>query len=285
MKLTVLASGSSGNATFVEAGRTRILVDAGIGPKNLARKLTETNATGLPQAIVITHGHGDHVGHCARIGKALKIPVYASESTARTTHLGDRQRVKVFGARSPFVVGDITVSPLPIPHDAAQVALVFTHAGRSAAIVTDLGEVPPRLPDHLAECDVLLVESNHDPEMLESGPYPAFLKRRVASARGHLSNFQTHALLRKLSPRTHTVVLMHLSRTNNRADLALDVARDAIGNRPVKLFAARQDDARVFDANDDAHHRRAHPRTRSAAQLAFDFSAPRESCAGTPASP
>jgi phosphoribosyl 1,2-cyclic phosphodiesterase len=285
MKVTVLASGSSGNATFVEAGDTRILVDAGIGPKVLARKLAQTGAGGPPQAIVVTHGHGDHVGECARIGKALKIPVYASESTARTAYLGDRSRVKVFGARSPFVIGDITISPLPIPHDAAQVALVFSYDGRSAGLVTDLGEVPPRLPEHLAPCDVLLIESNHDPEMLESGPYPQFLKRRVASSRGHLSNFQTHALLRKLSPRTHTVVLMHLSRTNNRADIALEIARDAIGSRPVKLTAALQDDARVFDTNDDAHHAKTRTPRRSGAQLAFDFSAPRESYAGTPASP
>ncbi len=281
MKVTVLASGSSGNATFVESNGTRILVDAGIGPRILARKLAESGAGGPPEAIVITHGHGDHVGECARIAKGLKIPVYASESTARTAHLGDRSRVRVFGARSEFTIGTITVSPLPIPHDAAQVALVFGDGTRNVGLATDLGEVPPKLAEHLAGCDVLLIESNHDPEMLENGPYPRFLKKRISSSRGHLSNMQTHALLRRLSPRTHTVVLMHLSRTNNRADLALEIARDALAGRDVRLTAAEQDDASVFDAADDAHVARSRPVVRVREQLAFEFTAPRASCGDT----
>ncbi|MEI8258374.1 MAG: MBL fold metallo-hydrolase, partial [Deltaproteobacteria bacterium] len=239
-----------------------------------ARKLLETEAGGPPDAIVITHGHADHVGNCGRIAKKLRIPVYASESTARTARLGDRSRVRVYGARTVFTIGSITVSPMPIPHDAAQVALVFSNGTRSVGLATDLGEVPPRLPEHFATCDVLLIESNHDPDMLANGPYPLFLKRRIASASGHLSNQQTHALLRALSPRTHTVVLMHLSEKNNLQDLALAVARDALTGRTVKLFAATQDDARVFDANDDAHHVAPPPAPVPASrrtQLAFDF--------------
>ncbi len=271
MRITIMASGSAGNATLVEAGGTRILVDAGIAPDALARKLRETEAGGPPDAIVITHGHADHVGNCGRIAKKLRIPVYASESTSRTARLGDRARVRVYGARTAFTIGGIAVSPLPVPHDAAQVALVLSSATRSVGIVTDLGEVPPALVEHLAACDVLLIESNHDPHMLATGPYPAFLKRRIASSRGHLSNQQTHALLRALSPRTHTVVLMHLSETNNLADVALAVARDALGARTVKLFAAAQDDGRVFDADDDAHHVPPPVPASRRAQLAFDF--------------
>lgn len=242
-----MASGSAGNAALVEAGDTRILVDAGIAPDTLARKLQETAAGGPPDAIVITHGHADHVGNCGRIAKDLRIPVYASESTARTARLGDRSRVRVFGARTAFTIRDVTICPMPVPHDAPQVALVFSTAASALGLATDLGEVPEALPAHLATCDVLLIESNHDPHMLATGPYSTVLKHRVASSSGHLSNLQTHALLRALSPRTHTVVLMHLSATNNLPELAMAVARDALSGRDVKVFAARQDDARVFD--------------------------------------
>jgi phosphoribosyl 1,2-cyclic phosphodiesterase len=239
----ILASGSAGNATLFESRRTRILVDAGIGPRNLARKLRETGAGGLPTGIVITHAHGDHVGECARLADKFDIPVYASESTARTARLGDRSRVRVFGARAAFQIGAFVVTPCPLPHDAAQVSLVFDDGSARAGLATDLGEVPPSLPDHLADCDVLLIESNHDAEMLATGPYPAFLKKRIASARGHLSNHQTHGLLRRLGPRTRTVVLMHLSETNNTPAIALEVASDALSRRPVRLLAARQDEA------------------------------------------
>src|SRR5262249_9604166 len=120
-------------------------------------------------------------------------------------------------------------------HDAAQVALVVEGGGRRAAIVTDLGEVPPALPAALARCDVALIESNHDPEMLHRGPYPAFLKRRVASARGHLSNQQAHPLLRAPPGETPPVVLMHRSRTNNPPAPAPEPARAALSARATRL--------------------------------------------------
>ncbi|MFT3766241.1 MAG: MBL fold metallo-hydrolase [Minicystis sp.] len=248
MKITILASGSGGNATVFEAGGTRVLVDAGIGPRALATRLAESGTEGLPDAVVLTHEHADHFGQCLRIAKKLKIPIWASEATARDERLRGRPDVKVFGMREPFAIGAVTVAPLPLPHDAAQVALVIEGAGRRAAIVTDLGEVPAALPAHLARCDVALIESNHDPEMLRRGPYPWFLKRRIASARGHLSNQQAHALLRTLPRETHTVVLMHLSQTNNRPDVALDVARDALAGRGTRVLVAPPTGTVVLEA-------------------------------------
>jgi phosphoribosyl 1,2-cyclic phosphodiesterase len=248
MKVSILASGSSGNATLFEAGGARVLVDAGLGPRALAARLRDAGCEGRPDAIVVTHAHKDHLGHCLRLARGYRIPVYASEATARIEALHGREEVRVYSAREPFAIGGIIVSPTPLPHDAAQVALVIEGGGRRAAIVTDLGEVPPSLPRHLDGCDVLLLESNHDAEMLERGPYPWFLKKRVASARGHLSNAQAHALLKRLSPATHTVVLMHLSRTNNLPELALDSARDALRGRSVHLYAAKQDESLAIDA-------------------------------------
>jgi phosphoribosyl 1,2-cyclic phosphodiesterase len=248
VKVVVVASGSEGNAALFEANGTRILVDAGVGPKVLADALTEAGAGGMPHAIVITHEHGDHFGQCLRLSRKLRVPIWASEATARTPLLHGRENVRVFGMREPFAIGALTLAPLPLPHDAAQVALVIEGGGKKAAIVTDLGEVPAALPAHLAGCDVALIESNHDADMLARGPYPPFLKRRVASARGHLSNEQAHGLLRALSRQTQTVALMHLSRTNNRPDLALEVARDALAGRAVRLVAAPPRGCLVLDA-------------------------------------
>jgi phosphoribosyl 1,2-cyclic phosphodiesterase len=247
MRIVLLASGSAGNASLFEAEGTSVLVDAGIAPRTLEAKLGAAGAR-LPQAIVVTHAHQDHVGQCLRLARRLKIPIYASEATARTPLLHGREEVRTFSAREPFAIGALTIAPTPLPHDAAQVALVVEGGGRRAAIVTDLGEVPPGLPAHLARCDVVLIESNHDLEMLQQGSYPAFLKRRIMSARGHLSNAQTHALLRVLPVETHTVVLMHLSKSNNRPDLALDSAHDALGGRRVRLLAAEQDACLALDA-------------------------------------
>lgn len=239
MQITIIASGSGGNATLFSSGGTRILVDAGVGPRILKEAIEGLDNRGdpgawAPHAIVITHAHADHYGCAASYSKRLRIPVHVTESTARAgVALGDKERVRLYSAREPFAIGALTISPRPLPHDAAQVALVVSDGARRAAVVTDLGEVPPGLVEHLAGCDVLLIESNHDERMLAEGPYPGHLKRRIRSSRGHLSNTQTHGLLtavrRAGPPGPHTVVLMHLSEPNNIPALALEVACDALG--------------------------------------------------------
>ncbi|WP_437803995.1 MBL fold metallo-hydrolase [Sorangium sp. So ce693] len=256
MKITIIASGSGGNATLFASRGTRVLVDAGVGPRVLEQCLSAAAAGGadgadgrlLPDAIVITHAHADHVGVAARYNKKHKIPIYASEATARAAELGDPERVRGFSSREPFAVGALTFSPKPLPHDAAQVALVVDDGARRAALVTDLGEVPPGLLEHVAGCDVVMLESNYDPGLLDAGPYPQHLKRRIRSARGHLSNAQACELLAALPGGTHTVALMHLSEVNNRPDLALDAARDALVGRRARLVAAPPRGPLVLDA-------------------------------------
>ncbi|MFO0631134.1 MAG: MBL fold metallo-hydrolase [Polyangiales bacterium] len=147
---------------------------------------------------------------------------------------------RVFGAREPFEVGGVHVRPCPLPHDAPQVALRFEREGDSAVLATDLGEVPDGLLGLLRGARVALLESNHDPAMLASGPYSRGLKKRVAGPRGHLSNEQSHALLRRLDREVETVVLMHLSETNNRPELAREVAADALQDHPATLLLATQ---------------------------------------------
>lgn len=230
MRVTVLASGSSGNATLFTSRTTRVLVDAGIGPRLLEEALVAAGEQ-LPDAIVVTHAHQDHVGEAARIAKRRRIPVYTTEATARAVAFPAVVDEYRFDTREPFAIGDMVLTPLPIPHDAANVALKIEDDDGAAAIATDFGEPTGALLDMFRGCDVVLVESNYDEHLLARGPYPWSLKQRVASSRGHLGNRQCAQLLEKLSGRVHTVVLVHLSDTNNTPEHALAAARDAIGDR------------------------------------------------------
>jgi len=243
VRITVLASGSQGNATLVEAGRTRILVDAGLSRRALRERMREARDVALEDlsAIVITHGHGDHAAHAVAAGKTFGAPIHVTQAAKRASFFRNERGLIVYGPSTPFIVGDVTLRPLPVPHDAPQVALVLEHADRRAAIVTDLGHPPAELSTHLAGCDTVLLESNYDERMLESGPYPERLKKRVAGRYGHLSNNQAADVLRELDPTTECVVLMHLSQKNNRPELAQSMARDALGTRRTRLLVARQD--------------------------------------------
>lgn len=248
MRVTVLASGSRGNAALFDDGRTRVLVDAGIPLAALRQRLAKTRSP-APDALVITHAHGDHHRFAGEVALHFKIPVWTSESTRRVLPLHGAPSVRVFGASEAFRIGTLTVSPLPLPHDAPQVSLrVAGHDGRAAAIATDLGEVPPGLEQHLKGCVTVLIESNHDVEMLWRGPYSNSLKRRVASPRGHLSNRQCGELLARLDRRVETVVLAHLSETNNRPDIALSLAAEALADHTARLLAASQDAPAVIEA-------------------------------------
>jgi phosphoribosyl 1,2-cyclic phosphodiesterase len=242
VRVTILASGSGGNATLVQAGGTRILVDAGVGPEVVRSRMQAV--LGRPvavDAIVTTHAHGDHVGKLLPCAKSFGARVYLTAATQR--RLGPLAGVTTvtYSPSTPFDVGAIRVEPMPVPHDAPQVALVFAHRCARAALVTDLGHVPARLADHLQGCQLVMIESNHDLAMLEAGPYPTFLKRRVASRQGHLSNEQAAELIARLGPDADEVVLMHLSRKNNLPRLALARARAALAGRGVRLRVADQD--------------------------------------------
>ncbi|MBL8603074.1 MAG: MBL fold metallo-hydrolase [Myxococcales bacterium] len=241
MRVTVLASGSKGNAMLVEAdAHTRLLVDAGLDPDTLLKQLAAAGYDARPTAIVLTHAHGDHSRFANLIAGRWRLPVYVTEATKKMVRLDAAPTVRVFGKSDGFRLGELEVGALPIPHDAPQVSLRFSHAGRSAVIATDLGEVEPALVRHCAGADVVLIESNHDVDMLWHGPYTHFLKRRVASGHGHLSNVQTAAFLRRLPREVRTVVLMHLSEVNNRPEIALHVAAEALGDHAAQLVAARQ---------------------------------------------
>ncbi len=249
MRVVILASGSEGNATVFVSRTTQLLVDAGVGPRVLAGMLKAIGLEPRLDAIVITHAHADHVGHAAKLARKCRAPLFASEETSRELGpLSSSIARRTFGPRERFGVGELELRPLPIPHDAAQVSLRISDGSASCGLATDLGEVTAELEEHVAGVDLLLLESNHDEKMLAEGPYAPFLKERIAGAKGHLSNAQAHALLRRLGPRTKTVALLHLSRTNNRPELAREAAEDALRGRGVALHVAPPRGPLVLDA-------------------------------------
>ena len=328
---TVLASGSKGNATVVSAGRTRILVDAGLSCRELFRrmKLAGEDPETL-DAILITHEHVDHINGLAVTARKLGIPVYFTEATHRAwmrwltprrqmtyaqwldecrKQAAERQAeidagsafeaepddpedaeaappphavrtepdadqsqplkdsrpaavwppsrredptwlpsVEYFQAGQPFEVGDIAVSPFTIPHDAADpVGFVFRAEGVRMAFATDLGYIPPNVKAQLKRVDLLLLESNHDLEMLRDGPYPWAVKQRVLSRVGHLSNeAAADFLLNSYDGQATYVILAHLSENNNLPELARVAAERALNGRASllanRLLLARQDE-------------------------------------------
>jgi phosphoribosyl 1,2-cyclic phosphodiesterase len=292
--MTVLASGSKGNATVIASRETRVLVDAGLSCRELLKRmaLADEDASAL-DAILITHEHTDHVAGLSVLARRLRIPVYFTEPTHRAwvrqmtprstmtyakwlEHVQKEKEaraaqdavedgsiriaaasaeaeeedapeaatkrdpaslpaVEYFQPGTNFSIGDLSITPFTTPHDAADpCGFVFESASESIrmAIATDLGYVPPNVKRALERIDVLLLESNHDLEMLKDGPYPWAVKQRVLSRVGHLSNHATAEFLsRDYDGNATYIVLGHLSETNNAPELALLSAEEAIRER------------------------------------------------------
>lgn len=244
VRLTVLASGSKGNSAIVASSRTRLLVDAGLSCRETLKRMAAVGED--PQtlsAILISHEHSDHVGGLPVLARKLNIPVYMTGITndawgrqcgKKETHL---HRLELFSSGHSFQIGDIQVMPFTIPHDAADpVAFAFRVEGVKVAIVTDLGYMPASVRDNIRDSDVLMVESNHDLEMLRIGKYPWSVKQRVMSRVGHLSN----AALAEFFSTDYDggaafVVLAHLSEENNHPEIARGSAERALAPRRTLL--------------------------------------------------
>ncbi len=232
-----LYSGSSGNAIYVGYGSTHILVDAGLPGRPIEQALLSIGVR--PQdvsAVFVTHEHGDHIRGVGVLARRLGVPVYANERTwlAMESTIGSvpaAQR-RVFFEEQDFYVGDVAVQPYSIPHDAADpVGYCFYMGNKKISIATDLGHASQRIIDRIADSDILLLEANHDVDMLMHNPsYPAALKRRIRGSHGHLSNDQCgEALVDLLARNVRTVYLAHLSEHNNAPDLALGAVAQILG--------------------------------------------------------
>jgi phosphoribosyl 1,2-cyclic phosphodiesterase len=227
VRVFVLGSGSSGNCLVAEADGERILVDAGIGPTRATERMRSLGADLItsrsPLGLFVTHDHGDHASHALPIARATRAPLFAHQGIA-FGRVGSRVEVRAYVPSRPVSLGPFVVEAMTLPHDAPHIALRVSAGGRRFAIVTDLGHVPRGLLPFLAACDVVFLESNYCPQLLETGPYPPRLKRRVAGPLGHLANEQTADLARALeNTRVARLVLVHVSRTNNSPARALDV--------------------------------------------------------------
>ncbi|TCJ19398.1 MBL fold metallo-hydrolase [Rubrobacter taiwanensis] len=240
MRLSVLASGSSGNATLVEARGASVLVDAGISCRRL-RGLVERLGRRLESvdAVLVTHGHSDHTSGIRRLVRECGTEVYAGPGVAE--EIGAR-RVE---AGEALDFGGLVAEFFPVPHDSPACGIRLSGGERTVALATDLGEVTPEVLERLRGAAVVVLEANHDPEWLWHGPYPERLKRRVASERGHLSNVQAaEAALALASGGLEDLVLAHLSRTNNSPARALGTVRRvlrAAGFERVRVHVARRE--------------------------------------------
>lgn len=239
MKVHVLASGSTGNAIFLDFKHTKILVDAGISTRRIKNSLSELG-TSIEEldGVFITHEHRDHVSGLGTMTKKYNLPVYASMNTWQAMYCRDvipAQCCKVLP--ESLEIGQITVEPFSISHDAADpVGFSFYSGDMKCSVVTDLGFVTETVKKAIALSDVLVLESNHDVDMLQNGAYPWHLKRRIMSNRGHLSNFDAGWALARLERKpSMQVFLAHMSQKNNDPELAMETVSTILTQQGCKL--------------------------------------------------
>ena len=242
VSLTVLASGSRGNCSLICSARARILVDAGLSCRETLRRLQAAHESHDITAIVVTHEHSDHVGGLTTLARKLKTTVYMTGATHQAWQRNERHkangnshldRLELITAGRAFSIGDICIQPFTVPHDASDpVMFTFRAEGIKIGVVTDLGYLPASVCDAIGGCDGLVIESNHDLEMLRIGPYPWPVKQRVMSRVGHLSNEAlADFLVKDYDGDAAFVVLAHLSEQNNHPDIARRAAESALGGR------------------------------------------------------
>jgi phosphoribosyl 1,2-cyclic phosphodiesterase len=247
-KVCVLASGSKGNAIYVANESTAVLVDAGMSGSEIKKRLCSRGID--PEtldAVVVSHEHGDHTLGVGIMSRRFKLPVYASEQTLIATNgrLGVLRDVRHFEPGTAFKVGSLIVRPFSLSHDAADPVGFTIHSnGTKIGIATDFGVATQLVCHHLKGCRLLVLEANHDVQMLEEGPYPWELKQRIRSRAGHLSNEASRDLLSEVADtQLEHVIVAHVSEKNNRPRRALSVVMEAATHPITRFSLARQDEA------------------------------------------
>ncbi|HYO83528.1 MAG TPA: MBL fold metallo-hydrolase [Bryobacteraceae bacterium] len=233
LRICILASSSAGNSTFLSTGHTRVLIDAGVSGREICEKLAAIGecVEGL-DAVLVTHEHADHVcGLMPVLKKARQAAVYTTRLAAPAIDWGKYQpRLVCFQAGERFQVGDFDVQSFTVPHDSVDpVCFRLSACGVCASVVTDLGYMPESVRQHIRDSDWLMLESNHDLDMLKVGPYPWSVKQRVMGRNGHLSNLMvSDYIMDGMNRSLRTLVLAHLSEHNNHPAIAEMTAAQAI---------------------------------------------------------
>ncbi|MFP4039881.1 MAG: MBL fold metallo-hydrolase [Desulfosudaceae bacterium] len=244
--LCVLASGSRGNATYISDGETSLLIDAGLSGVEIKRRLAVRGISPDDlNAIVVSHEHNDHIQGVGVLARRYDLPVYISRATAAAAmkQLKTIGEYRYFECGREFSINQLTVHPFSLSHDAADPAgFTISRQELKIGLATDLGVATAMVRSRLRKCDILVVEANHDPDMLLGGTYPWAVKQRIKGRTGHLSNQDSRALLAEIKhDRLAHVVLAHLSQDNNTCEKALAMAGTALNNSGASLSVALQD--------------------------------------------
>lgn len=232
---------------LVECDETRLLIDCGFTLKEAERRLARLNVDAQSlSAIVLTHEHSDHANGAAALARRHRLPLWATAGTAQALDLserGARIALRLFSSHEAFAIGAVELRPFPVPHDAREPCqFVFTNGARSLGLLTDTGHVTRHIEECLAVCDALILECNHDRDMLAEGPYPPSLKARVGGPHGHLDNDAAAALLSTVDTRRlQRVVAAHLSEKNNTPWLVRSALEGALAGCAAPVEVAGQD--------------------------------------------
>jgi phosphoribosyl 1,2-cyclic phosphodiesterase len=245
MRFASIGSGSEGNGLLVEAGGTRILIDCGFGVRGMAARLARAGVEpDSIAAILVTHEHSDHVGGVPAFAGRHGIPVWLTMGTLDA--VGERlavvDRVSGFDSHDVFAIGDLEIRPFPVPHDAREpVQFVISDGACRLGVLTDIGQPTPFVLASLTGCDALVIECNHDPDLLAGGDYPYPLKQRIAGRYGHLCNDAAAQIVRSIdASRLRHVVAAHLSQQNNTPDHARAALAGALNCTPDWIGVADQ---------------------------------------------
>lgn len=236
MRFCVLSSGSKANSTLVECGETRVLIDCGLSARMMEQRLSSRGIDpSTIEGIVITHEHFDHIKGVERFSKRHQVPVYTNAAARK--FIKGAYALERFETGVPFEIGELQISPVSIVHDAGDpVGFVIRGAGLKFGHFTDLGKVTPLVREAVAGCHSLVLESNHDPDMLWGCSYPWELKQRISSSHGHLSNASAGELLAEICHNElHQIVLGHISENSNTPEIARQTAQRFLEGAAVSI--------------------------------------------------
>ncbi len=243
MEFAILGSGSKGNATLVRHQQTTLLIDNGFSLKETELRLHQLGTSGADiDAILVTHEHGDHLKGVGPLARKYALQVYISAGTEQLKRTGTLPRHNTLNCHHPFSIKDIEVIPFPVPHDARETCqFVFNSGAHRLGHLTDVGHITSHIIETLNGVDALVLECNHDPDLLRNGPYPPSLQARVSSNLGHLSNQQSAGLLAKIEhDRLQHLVAAHLSEQNNTPDHVKRELCGTTGCEPEQITIAEQ---------------------------------------------